>query len=206
MFLNTTKIGNPVFLPATFAPIGTPPEGSVELIAFTGAGNLNFTWTDGNFGMYNGTGPVDTVVTETVDPPANEYPIGSGASFQALASAQTLAMDVYVQGFNADLLITVSMSGGGSDSIVITPSVNPVTDPTNDYSLGVYHILYSGAGEVLTVSVVTQDPRTDGTEEEFANAGFFAATVVAVPEPSSVVLALLGLATLGLASYRRRHI
>lgn len=202
-FLNTTKIGNPVFLPATLAPLGTPDEGSVELIAFTGEGNLNFTWTDGNFGMYNGTGPVDTVVTETIVPAVNSYPIGLGASFQALASAVPRSMDVYVQGFNADMLITVSMSGGGSDSVVVTPSVNPASDPTNDYALGVYHILYSGAGEVLTVNVVTQDPRTDGTEEEFANAGFFAATVVAVPEPSSVVLALLGVATLGLASYCR---
>lgn len=202
-FLNTTKIGNPIFLPATLAPIGTPPEGSVELIAFTGEGNLNFTWTDGNFGMYNGVGPVDTVVTETVVPPANSYPIGIGASFQALASAQTLAMDVYVQGFNADMLITVSMSGGGSNSFVVSPSINPVSDPLNDYALGVYHILYSGAGEVLTVSVITQDPRTDGAQQAFANAGFFAATVAVVPEPSTAVLVLFGVATLGLASYRR---
>ena len=27
-FLNTTKIGNPVFLPATLAPLGTPPAGT----------------------------------------------------------------------------------------------------------------------------------------------------------------------------------
>jgi hypothetical protein len=33
-FLNTTKIGNPIFLPATLAPLGTAPSGTVELSAF----------------------------------------------------------------------------------------------------------------------------------------------------------------------------
>jgi hypothetical protein len=42
-FLNTTKIGNPIFLPATLAPLGSAPPGSVELVAFTGQNNLNFT-------------------------------------------------------------------------------------------------------------------------------------------------------------------
>src|SRR5690349_18531955 len=99
-FLNTTKIGNPVFLPATLAPLGTAPPGeTVDLIAFTGSAALNFLWTNGNFGMYNGTGPVDTDVTETLRPAANSYPIGLGATFQALAAAQTRSMDVYVFGF-----------------------------------------------------------------------------------------------------------
>lgn len=140
-FLNTTKIGNPVFLPATLAPLGTPPiDHTVELIAFTGQGNLNFTWNDGNFGMYNVVGPVDTVVTETISPAVNEYPIGLGATFDALASAQTRFLDVYVQGFNADMVITASMSGGGSATATVTPSQNPASDPLNDYALGRFHV------------------------------------------------------------------
>lgn len=205
-FLNTTKIGNPVFLPATLAPLGTPPvESTIELIAFTGGGLLNFSWTDGNFGMFNGTGPVDTVVTETILPPVSPevgYPIGIGATFNALASAQPRLMDVYVQGFNADMLITATMSGGGSDSVVVSsPFVNPDSDSDNDYLIGRYRILYSGAGETLTVSIITQDPRTDGDEAAFANAGFFAATVMAVPEPSAFSTALGG--AMLAAIYRR---
>ncbi len=203
-FLNTTKIGNPVFLPATLAPLGTAPDGSVELIAFTGQQNLNFTWSNGNFGMYNGTGPVDTVVTETVDPPANSYPIGIGATFQALAFGQLQSMDVYVQGFDANMLITATLSDGTTTSTVVTPSQNPPSDPSNDYALGDYHILYSGAGQTLTISVLTQDPRTTGTQAAFANAGFFAATVAIVPEPSTATLALLALLPLGLLARRRR--
>jgi hypothetical protein len=205
-FLNTTKIGNPVFLPATLAPLGTPPaDHSVDLIAFTGGQTLNFIWADGNFGMYNGTGPVDTVVTETISPAVSTYPIGLGATFDAKAFSTTLEMDVYVQGFDADMLITASMSGGGSDSFLVTPSQNPTGDPLNDYAIGVYHISYSGSGETLTVSVVAQDPRTGGAQEDFANAGFFGAAVQGiVPEPSTFALGVFGLSALGYLGYRRR--
>ena len=176
-FLNTTKIGNPLFLPATLAPLGTAPSGSVELIAFTGGQNLNFTWGNGNFGMYNGTGPVDTVVGETIDPAVNSYPTGLGTTFQATAITQTMAMDVYLQGFDSNTLVTATLSGGKTTSTVVVPSQTPPSDPANHYALGDYHIVYSGAGETLTISVVTQDPRTSGTQAAFANAGFFAAAV-----------------------------
>lgn len=189
-FLNTTKIGNPVFLPATLAPLGTAPSGSVSLIAFTGQQNLNFTWTNGNFGMYNGSGPVDTVVTETIVPAVDSYPIGLGATFQATASANPRVMDVYVQGFDANMLITATLSDGTTVSQVVSPTQNPPSDPTNDYALGDYQITYSGDGQLLTVSVVAQDPRTNGSHAAFANAGFFAATVI--PEPSTIALGLVG--------------
>jgi hypothetical protein len=205
-FLNTTKIGNPVFLPGTLSPLGTPPvDHVVQLIAFTGQGILNFTWTDGNFGMFNGGGPVDTVVTETITPAVDAYPIGLGASFQALAAAQTRVLDVYVQGFNADMLITAALSGGATTSTVVSPSHVPISDEGNDYSIGRYHIEYSGLGETLTISVLTQDPRTDGNQAAFANAGFFAATVTEiVPEPSAMMLALIGLTSLGMVARHRR--
>lgn len=191
-FLTATKIGNPVFVPPILSPLGDADPGAVELIAFSGGQTLQFTWTNGNFGMAGG-GPVDTVVTQTVLPAVNEYPIGIGASFTAEAAAETRVLDVYVQGFNADMLITASMSGGGSASTVVTPTQNPSSDPNNDYALGFYRVTYSGAGETLTISVLTQDPRTDGAQAAFANAGIFAAavrqaSVTPVPEPSTATL------------------
>lgn len=210
VFLNTTKIGNPVFLPATFAPLGTAPAGfSVALIAFTGQGNLNFNWTNGNFGMYNGTGPVDTVVTETLVPAANSYPIGLGATFQALAAGQTRSMDVYVQGFDAKMVLTASLDGGlTSTPIEVTPTQNPPSDPNNDYALGVFHIDYAGAGQILTINVFTEEPRTTGAQADFANAGFFAATVTQAtqtPEPATLVLLVTGAAmVVGCRGWRRR--
>ncbi len=197
-FFVATKIGNLVFLPATLAATGDGGDSFVELIAFTGGNVLNFSWSDGNFGMYNEPGPVDTVVTETLNPPDDEYPIGLGATFQATAIAQTRTMNVYVQAFNAPMLITASMSGGGEESITVSPDANwfnPASDPGNDYAAGRFSIDYSGAGELLTVSVQTLDPRTDGTHAAFANAGFFAASVAGpVPEPSTLALLLLPLA------------
>ena len=176
-FLNTTKIGNPILLPATLAPLGAAPSGSVSLIAFTGQQDLNFTWNNGNFGMYNDPGPVDTVVGETIVPAVNSYPTGLGATFQATAINETMAMDVYVQGFNANTLITATLSGGKTTSTVVVPTQTPPSDPTNYYAFGDYHIVFSGAGETLTISVVTQDPRTSGSFQQFANAGFFGAAV-----------------------------
>jgi hypothetical protein len=204
-FFVVTKIGNPVFLPATLAPLGTAPEGDVELIAFTGKELLNFTWTNGNFGMWDEPNPVDTVVTETILPEVNEYPIGLGATFDALASALPRVMNVYVQGFNADMLITASMSGGGSDSVVVTPTENPPLDPNNDFAIGFYQIVYSGAGETLTVSVETQNPLSGGAQEAFANAGFFAATVIQVPEPAGITLFAVGSLAAAVALVRRRR-
>ncbi len=198
-FLNTTKIGNLVFDAGSLAPLNNVADD--ELIAFTGGGILNFTWDNGNFGMYNEPGPVDTVVTETLVPAANQYPIGLGASFQASAAAEARTMRVYVQGFNADMLIKATMSGGGEVSVVVEPTENPASDPTNFYSIGVYEILYAGAGETITVSVMTQTPVAAGTESAFPNAGFFAATVA--PEPSSLVIGAAGVVPFLLA--RRRH-
>ncbi len=204
-FLNTTKIGNPVFLPATLTATGTAPSGNVSLIAFTGEQTLNFTWSNGNFGMYNNTGPVDTVVTETVVPAVDSYPIGLGASFQATAFAQLQSMDVYVQGFDSSMVITATMSDGTTMSTTVAPTQNPPTDPTNNYAIGDFHILYAGAGQVLTVSVASADPVTGGSNAAFPNAGFFAATVSIVPEPSTFSLAGLAAAALALFARTRRH-
>jgi hypothetical protein len=190
-FLNTTKIGNPVINP-NIQVVGSAPSGSPSLIAFTGGNILNFTWTNGNFGMYNGTGPVDTVVTETIVPAVNSYPTGLGATFSASASSQLRELDVYVQGFDSNMVLTATLSDGKTTTTTVIPTVNPPSDPTNVYAIGDYQIFYSGAGETLTVSAVA-DGNPIGTQAAFPNAGIFAATVIGVPEPSSLALLLVGL-------------
>jgi hypothetical protein len=59
--------------------------------------------------------------------------------------------------------------------------------------------------ELLTVAVQAINPRTDGMHAAFANAGFFGASVEGplVPEPSTISLAVLGLA--GLLVLRQRR-
>ena len=80
---------------------------------------------------------------------------------------------------------------------------------TNDYAVGRYHITYSGAGETLTISVITQGPRTDGAQNDFANAGFFAATATeapaAVPEPGTLILTGLGFSALVSVALRQKY-
>jgi hypothetical protein len=186
-FLVATKIGNPVINPA-ISPVGTAPSGSVNLIAFTGGNILNFTWTNGNFGMYNGTGPVDTVVAETIVPAVNSYPTGLGATFSASASSQLREMNVYVQGFDSNMVLTATLTDGTTTSTTVIPTVNPPSDPTNYYAIGDYQIFYSGAGETLTVSAVA-DGNPIGSQSAFPNAGIFAATVGAVPEPATILFA-----------------
>jgi hypothetical protein len=185
-FMVATKIGNPVISPI-ISPIGTAPSGTVSLIAFTGGDILNFKWSNGNFGMYNGTGPVDTVVTETIVPAVNSYPTGLGAKISASASSQLRQLDVYVQGFDSNMVLTATLSGGLTTTTTVVPTVNPTTDPSNFYAIGEYQILYSGAGETLTVSAVA-DGNPIGAQAAFPNAGIFAATVSAVPEPSTIML------------------
>ena len=153
--------------------------------------------------MFNGTGPVDTVVTEAILPGVSSYPIGLGAQFEANAAATLREMDVFVQGFNADMLVTATMSGGSSQSVVVTPTQTGVNDPNNDYSFGRFRIRYNGVGETLTVSVVTQNPRTSGAQQAFANAGFFGAAVRSIPEPTSAGFVWMGL--LSVWTYGRRR-
>ena len=67
----------------------------------------------------------DTIVTETILPAQFDYPLGLGAAMTVGASAESRVLDVYVQGFNADMLMTATMSGGGSVSFLASPTKNP---------------------------------------------------------------------------------
>lgn len=156
---------------------------------------LNFTWSDG-FGPFAGVS--DMVVTETIFPAQTDYPLGLGAAMQVSASSATRVLDVYVQGFNADMLLTATLSGGASTSVVVAPSKNPFSDPTNNFSSGRYRVIFSGLeGQVLTVTARTVSPVRPGSVR-FPNAGFFAATLTdvapsALPPPTSFAAQTSGL-------------
>src|SRR5262249_6598621 len=110
-FATVEKVGGSVINPG-LAPLGTaPPGSSVTFASFSGAGNMKFTWSNGTAAMAGG-GPVDTGVTETLVPFANSYPIGIGAVFTANASATSRVLDVYVSGFDANILLTAALGSG----------------------------------------------------------------------------------------------
>ncbi len=217
-FFVATKIGNPVISPV-ITPIG--PAGTT-LIQFgnpSGPGSLNFTWTNGNFGM-GFPGPsvssVNSVITETILPAQNSYPLGLGARITAGVSSTARVLDVYVQAFNSVMTVSAALSGGLSTSTDVTPNV--MLSDGNFYSFGVYQIDYSGdPSETLTVSVQTSldqpsnPPWATAPQAAFPNAGIFAATAQqaapsAVPEPASFCLIAIG-GVLGLAgrACRRRR-
>jgi hypothetical protein len=215
-FFVATKVGNPVISP-NITPIG---GGGTTLIQFgnpNGPGNLNFTWTNGNFGM-GFPGPpvssVNSVITETIVPPQNSYPLGLGAQITANVDSNTRVLDVYVQGFNSVMTVSASLSGGPSTSTNVTPDMQ--LSDGNFYSFGVYQIDYSGdPSETLTVSVQTSldqptnPPWANSPQAAFPNAGIFAATVSevsVVPEPASFCLMAIGglVGLYGRARARRR--
>jgi hypothetical protein len=167
-------------------PLGTaPPDASVVLVPFAPPPMttiLDFTWTDGTEEMAGG-GPVGTVVSETITPAQYSYPLGLGASFQAEADAAPRLLDVYVQGFNTQMRLTATLSGGDSDTLLASDAaVTLVPDANNNYfSAGIFSILYAGDGETLTVDLTADNQDgipTDAPQYVFPNAGVFAATVV----------------------------
>lgn len=158
--------------------------------------------------------PVSTSVSQEIAPAQFSYPPGLGLSFHAAASATPQVLDLYVVGFNTRMDLTATLSRGGSDSLIASNAIlNPVPSGTggnNDFSHGIFSILYAGAGETLTVDLTAYNQSgisSSAPQYEFPNAGVFAATVGvgAVPEPSSLVLSAIGLGgLLGYGAFRRR--
>ncbi len=182
---------------STLTLLGTPPQGAtVDYYAVSGENVLSFDWSDGDSPA---SGSSDTVITETITPGQPDYPLGLGVYMTAAADASTRVLDVWVQGFNANMLLLASMTGGQSSQLNIAPSK---VLGGNNYSSGVYHVVYSGAGETLTVSVVTLPPAQPGVVG-FPNAGIFAAAIV--PEPSSIALASFAGLAMAVAAFRRRR-
>jgi hypothetical protein len=101
------------------------------------------------------------------------------------ASAAMRTLDVYVQGFNADMVITASLSGGATTSAAVSPSKNPPGDPAQNYSAGRYRVTFAGAGQTLTVVVRSTSPVRPGSVR-FPNAGFFAATLAEAASPGDL--------------------
>jgi hypothetical protein len=175
------KSGVPPLISRGLAPLGTPPANTN--VVLTGIANaiLNFTWTDG-------TGPAagasNTIVTETILPAQFDYPIGLGAAMTVPAAANSRTLDVYVQGFNADIVITATLSGGASSSVQVAPTKNPPGDPLQNYSGGRYTVTFAGAGQTLTVTVRTVTLRRGSVG--FPNAGFFGAALREDAGPSDL--------------------
>ena len=105
-------------------------------------------------------------------------------------------------GFNTRMEVSATLSGGGSDSLIASNAVlNLVPSGTggnNDFSYGIFSIVYAGAGETLTVNLTADNQSgisTNAPQYGFPNAGVYAATVntASVPEPSTLVLSVIGL-------------
>ena len=79
--------------------------------------------------------------------------------------------------------LTATLSGGETDTLVASNAVlNPVPSGTGDnyFSYGIFSILYSGAGETLTVNLTADNQSgipTDAPQYVYPNAGVYAATV-----------------------------
>ncbi len=188
----------------SLTPLGSPPSGtSVALEPFAPVANVTplFTWTNGTIAMAGGN-PVGTSVSETILPAQFSYPNGLGLSFQATAAATPQELTVYVAGFNTRMDLSASLSGGAMirclpPAATLVPVAVGNTG-NNYFSLGVFSIIYSGAGETLTIDLTASNQNgipTDAPQYVFPNAGVYAAVVSAasVPEPSSVVLSAIGL-------------
>jgi hypothetical protein len=112
--------------------------------------------------------------------------------------------------------LSAELSGGGGTSLLASGAlIQPPPSNPNYFSVGIFSVVFSGAGETLTINLTADNQAgipTDAPQYLFRNAGVFAATVntaQVVPEPSSLVLGLaggIGLAGLGLRKRHRRRL
>ncbi|MAE63421.1 MAG: hypothetical protein CMJ18_04045 [Phycisphaeraceae bacterium] len=188
------KAGATPIIDGTLTVLGNGPAGTTVVNASFSDGLIISEWSDGDAPA---AGSSSSVVTQAIVPAQFDYPIGLGTSLTAAATAATRTLDVYVQGFNADMLVTAALSGGGSDSVVVVPTKTLFGQA---FSSGVFSVDYSGAGETITVSAQTQDPRRGATT--FPNAGFYAARVIPEPATAALVAAAMSWAML---RTRSRH-
>jgi hypothetical protein len=200
-YTTPVKVGSSIINP-TLTPLGSPPQGtSVALIPFAPVANTTplFTWTDGTIAMAGGN-PVGTSVSQTIVPAQSSYPNGLGLSFQVAAAATPEELTLYVAGFNTRMDLSASLSGGGSDSLLASnAALVPVASGSgnNYFSLGVFSVVYAGAGETLTIDLTAANQSgipTDAPQYLFPNAGVYAAVVnqASVPEPATIVLSAIG--------------
>ncbi len=205
---NTSQMTGGTIINPSLTPLGSVPENqSVLLAAFAASpaptSTPSFSWTNGTNQEAGGV-PVSTSVSEEISPAQFSYPLGLGLSFQVAASAAPEELDVYAVGFNTRMEVSATLSGGGSDSLIASNAalnLVPAGSGNNDFSYGIFSIVYSGAGETLTVDLTAANQSgisTSAPQYGFPNAGVYAATVgvASLPEPSGLVLSAIGLACL----------
>jgi hypothetical protein len=200
---STSQMTGSSIINPTLTPLGSaPPGAAVTLVPFSPVTNVTplFTWTNGTAPMSGGN-PVGTSVSETIIPAQFSYPLGLGLSFQLTASAAPEELTLYVAGFNTRMELSASLSGGGAGSLVASnAALIPVAagNGNNYFSLGVFDVVYSGAGETLTIDLTAANQDgipTNAPQYAFSNAGVYAGIVnpaSVTPEPSTWVLGVLG--------------
>jgi uncharacterized repeat protein (TIGR03803 family) len=177
--------GGGTIINTSLTPLGSVPAGqTVVLVPFgpvTGVTPV-FIWTNGTAPMSGGS-PVGTSVSQTIAPAQFSYPLGLGLSFQVAADAAPRLLNVYVAAFNTRMKCSVSLSGGGSTSLIASPAaLIPVStgSGSNWVSFGIFSIVYTGAGQTLMLNLTADNQvgiPANAPQFGFANAGSFAATV-----------------------------
>lgn len=215
---NTSQMTGGTIINSSLTPLGSVPQGqTVQLAAFAPSppptSTPSFSWTNGTNPEAGGM-PVSTSVSEQISPAQFSYPLGLGLSFHVAASATPEELSIYVVGFNTRMNVSATLSGGGTDSLLASNAalnLVPSGSGNNDFSYGIFSIIYSGAGETLTVDLTAANQSgisTGAPQYGFPNAGVYAATVnmASVPEPSGLVLSAIGFAgLLGYSLVRRRN-
>jgi hypothetical protein len=124
-----------------------------------GDSRIRVSWTDGDPTL---TG-IDVRGFNHIGPN-----VGNGLSFTVAATEATQKLRVYVAGWAGEGIFTAALSGGGS----YTETFSVRQDSEHQY--GVFELIFSGAGETLTVTYTMGEDIANTT---WANIGLQAATL-----------------------------
>ena len=189
---------------------------SISDVSLVGPGDLQ-SWSGSNLGLSypnatNGSAASITAgsMNDWVFAGDGSYSPGQGVSFTQTMSSTHETLTVYFLEFvgsdvstDPSSILSASTSGGGSLERDFTVGDLQYNDTGSQIGVAVLNLTGS-IGDVVTVSFTNANPLA-GDANQYTNAGFLGASVVAVPEPASATLALLGLGGLFVLPRRRRH-